>query len=224
MDIPGTYEKFMESQTSKRRHEARRYAKRFEKEFGNKYEIRLYKDLKDIDNIMKDVLAIAEKTYQYKLGATIKDDNETRCRFNYELQNKRLMVWIMYLESKPIAYWIVLQYKGTILGSSTGYLQEYNRYRPGLYLFLEMINYLCSIGNVKKFDFGFGDAQYKREFGGSTNIESNICIYSKKFRGLFLNLISLFNNISINLYRKLSHRFEFIRRIKKKSRDNLSAN
>jgi hypothetical protein len=222
MDIPDTFEKFMEGQTSKRRHEARRYAKRFEKEFGDKYEIILFRDLKDIDKIMKDVLEIAAKTYQYKLGVTIIDDNETRRRFNYELQNKRLMVWIMYIESKPVAYWIVLHYKETILGSSTGYLQEYNRFRPGLYLFLEMIKYLCKIENIKKFDFGFGDAQYKREFGGYINIESNICIYSNKPKGLFLNIISIFNTTTINLYRKLSQHFELVRKIKKKSRDNLS--
>jgi hypothetical protein len=221
IDIPDSYEKFLENQTSKRRHEIRRYAKRIENDFKDKIQVKLLEQPEEIDIIIKDTTEIASKTYQDKIGAAVVNDKETRERFLYELRNGRLKVFIMYLEGKPVAHWIVFLYRGTILGGTTGYLQEYNRYRPGLYLFLKMINYLCQNGNVNKLDFGFGDAQYKREFASSINIESNIFIYSVIPRGFIFNFIRIFNSISLNLYRKLSFRFEMIRRIKKKSRDNL---
>jgi len=221
IDIPDSYEKFLENQTSKRRHEIRRYAKRIENDFKDKILVKLLEEPEEIDLILKDTTEIASKTYQDKIGAAVVNDKETRERFLFELRNRRLKVFIMYLEGKPVAHWIVFLYRGTILGGTTGYLQEYNRYRPGLYLFLKMINYLCQNGKVNKLDFGFGDAQYKREFASSINIESNIFIYSVSPRGFILNFIRIFNSVSLNLYRKLSFRFEMIRRIKKKSRDNL---
>lgn len=222
INIPDSYEKFLENQTSKRRHEIRRYAKRIEKDFKDKILVKLLEEPEEIDIILKDTTEIASKTYQDKIGAAVVNDKETRERFLFELRNKRLKVFIMYLDGKPVAHWIVFLYRGTILGGTTGYLQEYNRYRPGLYLFLKMINYLCMNSSVNKLDFGFGDAQYKREFASSINIESNIFIYCTRPKGFILNFIRIFNSVSLNLYRKLSFRFEMIRRIKKKSRDNLA--
>ena len=224
INIPESYKKFLENQTKKRRHEVRRYSNRFEKEFNGKFVIKLYRDLKDIDIILKDTFEIASKTYQHKLGVSVRDNKDTRKRFQFELEKKRLLVWIMYIERKPVAFWTFINYKGTMLASQTGYLQGYNKYRPGLYLFFKIIDYFCINDEVNKLDFGFGDAQYKRELAHSTIIESNVSIYSFNSKGLLINSIGIFNGISLNMYRKLSKRFEMIRKIKKKSRDSLLNN
>ena len=221
LDIPESYEKFLYARTQKERQNIRRNTKKLEKDFKGRFEIKLYQNLEDADTIMSDTNEIASKTYQSKLGATMFDDKITRDKIQYELQNKRFYVWIMYIEKKPVAYWICIVYGKTCLGSKTGYLQEYNQYRPGLHLFSIMIEYFCKTDFVNRFDFGFGDAAYKRRYYSSILIESNVFIYTSNLKGALLNLMGLFNRVTILLYRNLQKRYKIVVRFKKKSRDKL---
>ena len=223
LDIPDSYEKFLETRTRNERHKIKRYTKRMEEKLHGKVEIKLYKSQEDIDTIMKDTYEIASKTYQSKIGVIMNDNIDTRRKIQYELQNKRLLVWIMYIEGKPVAYSLGILYKKILLGSYTGYLQEYRQYGPGSFLTVKMIKYSCD-NCLDRFDFGFGDGVDKRKYCSSVNIESNTYIYSSTLKGLLLNFMGTFNRITLLLYRKLQRRFTIIRGIKRKSRDKLINN
>ena len=139
----------------------------------------------------------------------------------YELKNNRLLAWILYIDGKPTAYATGLVYRDVFLGSKMGYLHEFSQFRPGSYLMLQQIIFLCESNIASKLDFGFGDTEWKRDYSTSIKIESNVHIYSMSPRGLVLNLMGTFNRVTLQLYRNLSKRFESIRKIKKKSRDTL---
>ena len=221
MDLPDSFEKFLETKSSKRRHEIKRRTKKFEEDLKGRLEFKLYRNLEDLDTIMKDTEEIASQTYQSKLGVIMNYDSDTRTKLQYELQNGRLMVFILYIDGRPIAYSTNLVYKNTFLGSKTGYLQEYYKYRPGSYLMSKTFSYLCDNTIVNKIDFGFGYAEWKRDYSTSVKIESNVSIYSLTPKGFILNWMGIFNRTTLLLYRKLAIRFQKIRRIKKKSRDKL---
>ena len=221
MDIPESYEKFLKTLKLNERKNIKRYARKLESDLIGKIEIKFYQSLEDIDRIMEDVEEIATKTYQSKLGVTMINDRDTRKRIQFELQNSRLLVWVLYIEEKPVSYWTGLLYKKSILGSTMGYLQEYSQYRPGLYLMVKMIAYFCGSDRFCKFDFGFGDADYKREYASTVSIESNAFIYSLTLKGFLFNILGTINRVALLLYRKLAVRFKKVRRIKKKSRDRL---
>ena len=222
MDLPDSFEKYLETKNPKKRHEIKRRIKKFERDLQGRIEFKLYQRVEDLNIIMKDTEEVASQTYQSKLGVTLNYDNDTREMLQFELEKGRLRAFILYIDGKPAAYSTCLVYRKSFLGSKTGYLQEYSQYRPGSYLMMKTINYLCDSGTVNKVDFGFGDAEWKRDFSTSINIESSVFIYSSTLKGFLLNFIGTFNRVTLMLYRKLSVRYDMIRRIKKKSRDRLT--
>ena len=221
MDFPDSFKTFLETKTGKKRRKIKSIGNRLEEDFKGRFELNLYSELKDIDTIMNDIDAVASNTYQDKLGVAFVNDSETEETIKYELNRNRLLAWILYIDGKPIAYATGLIYRNAFLGSKMGFLYEYNYYRPGSYLMLQQIIYLCESNIVNRLDFGFGDTEWKRDYNTSTQIESNVYIYSMNPKGFVLNLMGTFNRITLLLYRNLSKRFESIRKIKKKSRDTL---
>ena len=222
MDIPQSFRQYLETLDGKERRKIKSETNKFENLLKGKYEIKLYQDIKDLVTIMRDINLIHSKTYQYKLNAPMIYDNETRKKIQFELENKMLRVWIMYIEGKPVSFSTGLLYKDTLLGCKMGYLSEYGQYRPGAYLMTKVVCYLCENNIVSKLDFGFGDAFYKKRYCSSTNFESNVFIFSHNLRGLILNLMETFNRVTLLLYRKLQVQYEGIRRIKKISRIRLT--
>lgn len=216
LELPESYEKFLESRSKSVKYNIKRYTNRLEKEYGKRIEIILFQHIQDMDRVIKDVVSISRQTYQFGIGVGISDNAETRKTFAYEFDAGRIRTWIMYLDNEPIAFWIGILNGKTFLSFSTGYLREFSDIRPGMYLNMEIIKYLCICKEVEFLDFGFGYADYKKNYSNILiNEEAHFTIYNTKPRGILLFVLQNISNFINASGKNLLHKFDLLNFVKK---------
>jgi CelD/BcsL family acetyltransferase involved in cellulose biosynthesis len=95
--------------------------------------------------------------------------------------------WVLYDEQTPIAFWQGNVYGRVYHSGTTGYDPAYRKDRVGIYLLMRVIEDLCSVPEVDIFDFGFGDADYKRHFSDEAWDESDVVVFAPTLRPLWIN-------------------------------------
>ena len=205
------------------------------RDYPDKLKIVKFSNSDDVDTMMKDIEIIAQNTYHRGMGTGFLNDKETYYRLKTAADNGWLKAYILYVESKPCAFNTGIKYGDSFFGEFTGYDSAYNKYSPGMYLFMHVFEDLID-EKVKTIDFGFGDALYKQRLGKSCRTESTVLIFSKNFRGLYLNSLShlsaIFNYMADNSLRKFNiltkvkrfWRNLLITKTKKTTNNQLSAN
>jgi hypothetical protein len=72
---------------------------------------------------------------------------------------------------------------------SMGYDPAVSSYKPGLILFLKVLEYLCSDSSIDTIDFYFGDAEYKRRYGTEHWPEAWIHMFAPRPCPIFTNAL-----------------------------------
>lgn len=187
MTIPKSISEFYASLSKKHRRHLRQYQNKLERDFGNKVKINLYSKPDEVAQAVKDASYISRNTYQHSLGVGFV---ETPWKQEI-LYNAALKDWfrgyIMYIEDEPAAYRFACQYGRTYFASGTGYAPKWRQYRIGTILFLRVIDSLCKEGTVDYYDFGFGDAEYKRHYSNIYWQETSVSIYAPRFYPIIVN-------------------------------------
>jgi len=220
--LPDSYNEFLNGRSKSSKEFIRRYTSRLEKRMGDRMSLMRYDKLKDLEKIMAETERIASRTYQRGLGIGFIDNEYTRNQFKFTLQNNWSATWILYIDNEPCAFWTGLIYKETFLSVATGYLTEFKSERLGTYLMMEMIKEFCSDTNLKNLDFGFGDADYKKNYSSLNSIESSVYLYAPTIKSYYLNLANTFSRILIRGTKMLLKKFKFIRNVKNMWRRKLS--
>jgi CelD/BcsL family acetyltransferase involved in cellulose biosynthesis len=130
---------------------------------------------------------VAELTYQKGLGAAFSDTPERRRLTRLALERGWFRSWVLYDADVPIAFWQGLVYRRVYHSETIGYDPAYSRDRVGVYLLMQVIADLCSDPEVDVFDFGFGDADYKRHFSDEAWSESDVVVFAPTPRALWVN-------------------------------------
>ena len=182
MNIPDHIDSFFAKLSAKHRGNLKRSIKKLKKDFNSQYIVKKYEDLEDIDTIFKDIAYISAKTYQHGLGAGFEDTPSKRIIIEEGLQQKRYTFYIMYIKNEPISFREDLSYKGTISSQEIGFDPEWRKYSIGNALFLESLLDICTSNTYKIYDFGFGNAQYKKSYGDKQWDEFNLGIYSSRLK------------------------------------------
>lgn len=217
MSVPSAIDEFLKKLKSKHRYWMRRTKRLLEKDFEGKIAIRSFHDSGRLDKLCKDAEEIAKETYQRGLGAGFIDNDENRKRLHLSADRGWLRAYIMYNDEKPIAFWIGAVYQKTFYSKFTGYNQEYKKYEPGTIIFMKMLEDLCQ-DDVDGFDFGLGDAFYKKRFGDTNWEEAVVYIFAPTLKGILLNIIRTITILISMLFEKILDRFNLKDKMKKKWR------
>jgi CelD/BcsL family acetyltransferase involved in cellulose biosynthesis len=185
--LPESYEAFLAARSKKVRSGVRYDAKRLEERLGDRLRIVRLDSPDDLDAIFRDVVRIADLTYQRGLGASFADTPERRRLTKLMLENGWFRAWVLYDGETPIAFWQGSVYRGVYHSGSTGYDPAYARDRVGIWLLMRVIEELCAEPGVDVFDFGFGDADYKRHFSDESWEESDLTVFAPRLRALAVN-------------------------------------
>ena len=185
--LPATFEDFLAARSRKVRSGIRYDAKRLEQRLGDRLRIERLGAPADLDRIFRDIVRIAELTYQKGLGAAFLDTPELRRLTSLSLERGWFRAWVLYDEETPIAFWQGAVYGRTYHSAATGYDPSYGRDRVGIYLLSRVISDLCADPQVDTFDFGFGDADYKRHFSDEAWNESDLVVFAARPRPLAIN-------------------------------------
>lgn len=132
------------------------------------------------DDLVNTLDSIAQATYQRRLGAGFSRERAEVLRVAFEHGWAR--VYVLDDGVRPIAFWWCAVYRDTIRLNTTGYLPEYARHRPGIYLLMHVIQDAIADPALRVLDFGPGRSDYKRHFSSESYLERNLVLYAPTFR------------------------------------------
>src|SRR6266404_9117806 len=106
--------------------------------------------------MIRDVEDVAKKAWQRLRGGGFIGTEHMRKRLHLAGCKGWLRAYILYVENRPCAFSLGTLYGDTFYWDFTGYDPQYDRYSPGVFLFMRMLEDLCP-QSVKLVDFGFGE-------------------------------------------------------------------
>lgn len=221
IQLPATYEELYQERSSNTRHNLKRYSKRLRDAFGDKLLVRSFRRPEDVETILSDTEAIAAKTYQRGLGVGF-DRDAIRHRMMLTANQGWLRAHILYIGDRPAAYWNGILYHRTCFTWTTGYDPDLGELRPGMFLLQVMLRELCDEKGTDVVDFGFGDAQYKRDWCDCEHFQVSQFLFAPSLMGLSLNVFhtSLFG--ASNAARQLLARTGALQKVKKAWRRHMA--
>lgn len=221
--LPGSAEEFYRNLSSNARWQARSKQKKLTKAFGDKIRIRCFRELRELDSLIHDAELVAKKTYQRGLGVGFADTPEERERLQLKARKGWLRGYVLYLADRPAAFWIG-DINQRIFGSDfLGFDPEFEKYSPGMYLILKVIEGFCE-GNGEKasgVDFATGHAQYKEVLSSSVLTETSVYIFAQSFKGLAINVVNTVALATDKALKQVLERTGFLQKVKKAWRGRL---
>lgn len=218
-----TCEEIFSRMSSKRRHELRRIAKRFEKEC--QVDIRRYTSSEDVSQLCDDAESVMTGTYQRGLRSGFMKNTENVKRMELSAQKGWLLAYFLYVADKPCAFWIGTLYQDNFFLDFTGFDPAYRKYDPGTVLLDHMIKDLSTVyPSVRNMDYGFGDAFYKQRFSNERWYECSLRIAAPNIKGYCLNLLNAANGFASKLAIAVLQRGGKVQRLKSAWRRRLEGN
>ena len=191
------------------------------KHFKQKLETVVIKTPEQIVSFIKNAEIIDKKSYHLALGVGIENNDYWNKMFHAMAQGGYFRGYLLMAEAEPIAYYQGMVYKDIYYGFLTSYVSDYRNLSPGAYLYRRIVDLLVE-ENINIYNFGFGDAEYKRFYGTESKTEATFRIYgfSTKARiSKFLDQIAV--AINENIIRALE-KTGLLNKIKKMWRSKLS--
>jgi len=215
MSLHSSLDEYRGMLSKKTRAQLRYHSNRLGKKFGEHLTIKCIQNKDEFDRFMRDIEAVAVKTYHRGIGVGFVDNIETRRRFMIALECRWLQAYVLYIQDNPCAFWIGLRYGRTFFTGETGYDPAYSSYSIGIHLLMRIIEELFRDKSVDAVDFGFGDAEYKRTLCNQNWEESSVYIFVPNLRGFMLNVYRRLSNISSLLAELISRRLGIKSKLRK---------
>ena len=222
LSLPDSFNEFYQQRSKSSRSNIRNNANRMKKIYEENLSIRCFQEKGEIDQAIRDIETIAAKTYQRGLGVGFINSPETRRKWILAAEHQRYRVYVLYLEEKPCAFLTGYPYDRIFFADTTGYDFDYRYYHPGMFLFMRIIEEFCNEQNIEAIDFGFGDAEYKKQYSNQNWQESCVYIFAPTFKGVRLNAIRTLMVVTSQIAKTALNRFEALGWIKKKWRCHLT--
>jgi hypothetical protein len=196
--LPATAEEFYRRLSSGARWQARSKQRKLLKAFGGDVRVGCFRDVGELEDLVRDVELVAKKSYQRGLGVGFMDSPVTRDQLRLKAERGWLRAYVLYIAGRPCAFWIGDLNRSTFGSDYLAYDAKFEKYSPGMCLMLKVIEGFCD-GNregVTEIDFATGYAQYKEVLSNRKWEEESVYIFAPSFKGVGLNLVrSLFVGI-----------------------------
>lgn len=190
MTIPESLEQFLASRSKNTRKDLRSTINSIKKEFHKTLEIRIATMPEEVPQAIKDVMYIHKNTYQNGLAGDFAKTYEDQILFNVAATKGWLRLYILYIDSEPVAFEYILKYHEVCYGEATAYNPKWQKWNVGKFILLKAIEDLCRDNTAKYIDFGFGNAKYKQSYANEVwNEIATTSIFAARFRPVFLNLL-----------------------------------
>jgi hypothetical protein len=186
---------FLASLSQNERYQQRKRARRIEQDFSD-HEIEVFTAPDDVERLMRDAEVVARTSYQRGLGIGFSETPIIQARLEFEARTAWLRAYVLYLNKRPVAFWIGSLRNQTFLSDYLAFDPAYAQYGPGLYLMMKVMEKLygdtrTGPNAVKRIDFGIGDAIYKERLSNKYWQESSVYIFAPNIKGVGVNALRL---------------------------------
>jgi hypothetical protein len=223
MAVPDKMDKFYASRSRGHRHNLRRAISKFEQGHVGNVRYVAYGMKDQVNDFLETAAGISAKTYQHALNAGLVDDENTRARLTAAAINGWFRGHIIYAEGTPCAFQLGLQYENVYYMVNIGYDPAFLSYKPGLILFLKVLEGLCDDPSIDTLDFYFGDAEYKNRYGTENWQEASTCLFAPRAYPRLINALQMAATGANAGLKYAVDKMGFVGRIKRRWRNVLSA-
>ena len=222
LELPPTFDAFLKSLSSSTRESVRRYGRKLTKEYGDRLELRSFRDPSELDELFEQIGRVAETTYQGGLGVAFTGDELQRSLTLLAMERGWFRAWVLFLDGAPRAFWHGEAYRGVFRIGVPGYDPAFGHLRVGNFVLMRLIEDLCGDEGVDTLDYGFGGAEYKRRFGTRSWQEEDVLVYATTAKGIRVNAARTGILSTAGLARRALARGGALDRIKRGWRQRLS--
>lgn len=185
IDVSNTIEDFMQRLPGKFKYNLRRRRKKAESIGELKLEVNAYSV--QIDALLDTIFEIEHNSWKGKNGTAIKcrADVESFYRLMscWAMKQKHLLIFILYLDNKPVAADLCLHRGGSVFLLKQGYDEAYQNISPGKLLRFDVMNYLYRNSDIKIYNL-LGDCEpWKMELTHNTHKYTSFRIYTNTIVG-----------------------------------------
>lgn len=161
INLPDTHDEYWKRFNSKTRSTLRRKTK----QFGECRLERISKPFQ-IPEFLVNAQQVAQRSWQSDLlGLRIHNDEFELQLFTFLATQRSLRAYLLWQEDTPVSFCIGTQHNGVFNYEEVGYDRDYSKKSPGQILVITMLEDMYDHERPAVFDFGGGDAEYKRQFG-----------------------------------------------------------
>lgn len=185
--IPDGYDAYLRARSPRLRKSVRHTANRLRRELGAALAVRRFSDARDLERLFEDLETVAARTYQRGLGTGFRDTPVMRAEVAHAMARGWFRAYVLSIGSVPCAFTYGVRHGGTYHSGDTGFDPRL-RLGIGDYLMNREIEDLCADPEVRRLDFGFGDAAYKRRYADEASEEVTIRLFAPTARSLLCNV------------------------------------
>jgi len=225
MTIPETVEKFYTNRSKKHRKHLRQYQNKLNRKYSDQIKFYTFSKPEEVFQAIKDATAVSKSTYQFALGVGVEDSPVKHSLLQTAAEKGWFRGHILYINNEPVAFRFVLKYGKVYHGDGTGYDQKWKSFRVGTILFIKVLEQLCVENNVDYYDFGFGDAQYKKSYGDECWHEATaMYLFAPRMYPVFINLVCTVTTAANVFLKYILTKSGMLNKVKRKWRDFLQKN
>lgn len=126
---------------------------------------------------------ISLQTWQTRmLGLRIRNTDAERAGMSALAEAGMLRSYLWYSDNEPAAFCVGNQTHGVFNYEEVGYATKFARFSPGQMLVVQMLEDLLACETPQWFDFGGGDAEYKRMFANRTSTSGTVWLTPPSLR------------------------------------------
>jgi len=213
LQVPDAPEDILLKKSSKRRKKIKYSMRRADDTLTN-LRIDKFDGTGSLENLMMSLESVASKTYQRGLGAGFKYNSEWRAILDLGIRKKWIEIWTLLTDEKVISFIIGIKYKRRYLIYAKAFDPAYSDKSVGTYLQIKILEEVARRGDCELIDYGFGDADYKRQFSTESWSEVNVFVAKASFRNfIIINSVRLCM-ASDRVLRMIAQKMTLTKRIK----------
>jgi hypothetical protein len=126
--------------------------------------------LEQLPDFLRAAHEISQQSWQTRqFGLRIRNDEAELRQMSILAQHGSLRSYLWWIDGHPAAFALCNQHRGCFRYEEIAYCQEFAQFSPGRVMLQQIVEDLLRHDPPRTFDFGGGDAEYKRQFA---NLES----------------------------------------------------
>lgn len=179
IQLPRTSAEYFGKFSSKTRNTFRRK----EKKLGNIRVVRC-STADQVPDFLRDAHQISVNTWQTEqFGLRVRNDASDLAQFTFLASQGALRAYLLYQDDTPMAFIIGNQHRGLYRYEEVGFDRKYFSLSPGQTLLIKVLDDMFADNTPECFDFGMGDADYKRMFANVETKAGNIWLVPPGIQG-----------------------------------------
>lgn len=179
IQLPPTGEEYWSKFAAKTRNTFRR----LERKLGD-FRVVCSTSLEQVPDFLRDANKISVNTWQTEqFGLRIKNDDIDLSQYTFLANQGALRSYVLYFGETPVTFVVGMQFRGVFRYDEVGFDRQYHALSPGRVLLIKILEDVYSRETPQWFDFGMGDADYKRIFANHESTAGNVWILPPGIRG-----------------------------------------